>query len=332
MAEVSEVSPVTYEELSAIEDEFDQVDTEIMRQQYELSKGAYAKRAEAIAKIPNFWPLVLEQAPPEVDGYIHPEDSRILGESLISLEVTRPELDIEPQGSPRSISIKFHFKENDRFSDQVLEKKFFYRRASDGWVGLVSEPVKIRWKKGKDLTEGLTDGAHALFEARKKTGDMLAKGVPEYTALKKKVEHWNGANTSFFTWFGWVSSRRWVSAEESDAANKEHQSRREARKKGEKVEPQLPDPEDDEKNDDSEVEVHENGDDLAVSFAEDIWPNAIKFFTQAQEMGELSDADFEDDDMDEDDEEVEAIDIRALVDAEKRKRTSDGPPAKKQKK
>ncbi|EME82199.1 uncharacterized protein MYCFIDRAFT_139273 [Pseudocercospora fijiensis CIRAD86] len=312
MAEVSEVSPVTYEELSAIEDEFDQVDSEIMRQQYELSKGAYAKRAEAIAKIPNFWPLVLEQAPPEIDGYIHPEDSRILGESLLSLEVTRPELDIEPQGSPRSISIKFHFKENDRFSDEVLEKKFFYRRASDGWVGLVSEPVKINWKKGKDLTEGLTDGAYALFEARKKTGDMLAKGVPEYAALKKKVEHWNGGNTSFFTWFGW-----------------EHQARREARKKGEKVELRLPEPEDEEKDDDdSDVEVHENGDDLAVSFAEDIWPNAIKFFTQAQEMGELSDADFEDDDM----EEVEAIDIRALVDAEKRKRLSDGPPAKKQKK
>lgn len=304
-----------------------------MRQQYELCKGPYAKRAEAIAKIPNFWPLVFEASPPEVDGYIHPEDSRIIAESLLSLEVTRPELEISPQGSPRSISIKFHFKENDRFTDTVLEKKFFYRRASDGWVGLVSEPVKINWKEGKDLTEGLTDLAYALFEARKKKGDMLAKSVPEYNALKKKVEHWNGANTSFFTWFGWVSSRRWVSAEESSAANKDLQSRRDARKKGEKVELPLPDPEQDEKNDDSEVEVHESGDDLAISFADDIWPNAIKFFTQAQEMGELSDADFEDDDMDEDgDEEVEAIDIRALVDADKRKRTSDGPPTKKQKK
>ena len=123
-----------------------------VRQQYELSQAAYARRAEAVAKIPTFWPLVLEQAPPEIDSLITPEDSRILAE-LSNITVTRPEIEGGKKGHPRSVSIRFEFNPNDAFEDKVLEKHFHYRRANDGWVGLVSEPVKINWKKGQDLTE-----------------------------------------------------------------------------------------------------------------------------------------------------------------------------------
>lgn len=327
-----EVPQVSYEDLALIEEEFEDVDTEILRQQYKLSQPAYAKRTETLAKIPNFWPLVFEQAPMEVDGFIQAQDSRIFAESLLNIKVTRPEID-DPKGSPRSLTIEFEFKPNDDFEDTVLTKTFWYRRSSDNEVGLVSEPVKINWKKGKDLTEGLTDGAVALWEARKKTGDMTGKGLPEYTALKEKVENLSGANTSFFTFFGWVSSRRWVSKEESEKANKEHQEKRAARQRGEKVE----EPEEEEDEDDigdSEVEVHEAGEHLAITIAEDIWPNAIKFFSQAQELGDMSDVEFEEDDEEDDDEEGEPVDIRALVDAsKKKKRVSDtAPPAKKQKK
>ncbi|CAK1366016.1 unnamed protein product [Cercospora beticola] len=339
MAENEEISQVTYEELASIESEFEEIDNEIMKKQYELSKAAYSKRATAITKIPNFWPLVIEASPPEIDGFVHPQDSKIFAESLTNISVSRHELDSTPQGHPRSVTITFEFKENDVFENKVLEKKFWYRRASDGWVGLVSEPVKINWKKGQDLTEGLTDAAVALFEARKKTGDLTNKGLPEYTALKKKLEHSNGQNTSFFSWFGFVSSRRWVSAEEAEKAEKEHQARLEKRKKGEKVE--MPEEEEDDDEEemygDQAVEVFDNGDDLATTLAEEIWPNAIKYFTQAQEMddAELSEMDFED--MDEDDEEGDdqPVDIRALVGDKggKGKRQSDvGPPAKKQKK
>ncbi|KAM3417564.1 Protein SET [Cercospora zeina] len=341
MAEPEQVSQVTYDELASIESEFEEIDNEIMKKQYELSKAAYTKRAKAVAKIPNFWPLVIEASPPEIDGFVHPQDSKIFAESLINISVARHELDATPQGHPRSVTITFEFKENEAFDDEVLEKKFWYRRASDGWVGLVSEPVKIQWKKGQDMTEGLTDAAVALFEARKKTGDMMNKGLPEYTALKKKTEHSNGQNTSFFSWFGFVSSRRWVSAEEAEKAEKEHQARLEARKRGEKVE--MPEEEeDDDDNEDGEgmygdqaVEVFDNGDDLATTLAEEIWPNAIKYFTQAQEMddAELSEMDFED--MDEDGDDEPAVDIRSLVADKggKSKRQSDaGPPAKKQKK
>ncbi|KAF2212131.1 hypothetical protein CERZMDRAFT_42202 [Cercospora zeae-maydis SCOH1-5] len=322
MAETEEVSQVTYEQLASIESEFEEIDNEIMKKQYELSKAAHAKRAEAVAKIPNFWPLVIEASPPEIDGFVHPQDSKIFAESLTNISVARHELDATPQGHPRSVTITFEFKENEAFEEKVLEKKFWYRRASDGWVGLVSEPVKIHWKKGQDMTEGLTDAAVALFEARKKTGDMTNKGLPEYTALKKKTEHSNGQNTSFFSWFGF------------------------ARKRGEKVEmPEEEEEEDDEAGDgegmygDQAVEVFDNGDDLATTLAEEIWPNAIKYFTQAQEMddADMSEMDFEDMDEDgDDDDDDEPVDIRSLV-ADKggksNKRQSDaGPPAKKQKK
>lgn len=309
-----------------------------MRKQYELSKAAYAKRAAAVSKIPNFWPLVLEQAPMEIDQFIQTSDSRIFADSLVSINLTRPELEKEgSKGNPRSFKLRMEFKPNDDFEDTVLEKEFSHRRGKDGWSGLVSEPVKIHWKKGKDLTEGLTDGALALWEARKKAGDMAAKGLPEYTSLAEKVEHLNGAGTSFFTWFGWVSGHRYVTAEESAAANAEHAKKREALKASTKpaAEEEEDEPEDEE--DDEDVEVHEAGEMLAVSFADDLWPNAIKFFTQAQEIEEMSDAEFEDfdeDDMD-DEEGDEPIDIRSLVQEKGKngKRDSDvGPPAKKQKK
>lgn len=161
----------------------------------------------------------------------------------------------------------------------MLEKSFSYRRSKEGWAGLVSEPVKITWKKGKDLTEGLTDDAVALFEARKKKGDFMAKDLPEYEKLKKQVEHLNGAGTSFFTWFGFVSGFRYVTAEESEEATKEHQKKKEERKAGKKEDEKEDDEEEEDDDDDSDVEVHEAGEELATVLAEELWPNAIKFFT-----------------------------------------------------
>lgn len=312
-----------------------------------MSASAYAKRQATVAKIPTFWNLVIEQAPLDIDQYVQPHDSRVFGEFFKSLDVDRFEIARGPEaiaagasaGNPRSIAIKFEFEENFYFEDTVLEKKFWYRRSSDGWTGLVSEPVKITWKKGQDLTEGLTDLAVALWEARKEAGDMKKKDLPEYTAMKKKAEHWNGMNTSFFTWFAWVSQRRWVSAEESEQAVAKHQERKDKVKRGEKVEPDEPDKEDDEDEDDfseQEVEAHEHGEELAISFAEDLWPGAIKYFTQAQEMDEMSLSDDFETDEDEEDGEDTPVDIRSLVQGKDRDRSdpqqSDAPPAKKQKK
>ncbi|KAI7522382.1 hypothetical protein KC331_g19268 [Hortaea werneckii] len=340
MAE-GEVAPVSYEDLALIEEEFAEVDDEVQRKQHELSKPVYAKRAEAVSKIPNFWPLVMEQAPMEIEDYITPLDSAIFAEHLTNLTVTRPELEEGISGNPKTFTIKFEFSENEYFEDKVLEKTFWHRRAADDWVGLVSEPVKVHWKKGKDSTDGLTDAALALFEARKKIGDFKSTSVPEYKALEKKVEA-NGGNTSFFTWFGWVSTRRFVTVEESEKANKEHAQRKAARKAGKRPdaaeiekEAEKEEVEEEDEEDDSMVEVHQGGEEIAVTISDEMWPQAIKLFVQAQEAEDISDIDMEEfDDEDLDDAEDEPVDIRSLVQGkEKRSRDSSGaPPPKKAKK
>jgi hypothetical protein len=251
--------------------------------QYVLSAPLYAKRQEVVSKIENFWPLVFEQSPPDVDRYITPNDANIFAK-LKSLDVKRFEIPMGPEkiqgdaGDPRSIVIRFEFDENDYFTNSVLEKKFWYRRSNDGWSGLVSEPVKIDWK-GEDPTAGLTDAAFAVFEERKKAGDMKKKGFAAHKKLLGLIENNNVDNTSFFAWFGYVSATRYVSAEESAQANKEYKERQDKRSQGEKVE--SPEPEEEDMADMSgDDEVHPEGDELAQLIAEDVWPNAIKYFSK----------------------------------------------------
>jgi hypothetical protein len=247
-----------------------------VRKSEELHAPLYKKRAEVIAKIPYFWTLVLEQAPQEVDNYILPSDSQIFAECLQTLEVSRFELN-DPKGSPRSFSIKFGFSDNEYFTDKVLEKKFWFRKSLDGWQGLVSEPVKINWKKGKDVTDGLTDAAYKLYETKKTKGATKETDLPEYKSLAAKLEESEEPVPSFFAWFGFVSSYKWVSAEESEQASKKEAERLAKQKRGEKVEEE--EPEGEEEQDYQETEVFPTGDQLATIIAEDLWPSAIKYYS-----------------------------------------------------
>ncbi|TDZ26011.1 putative nucleosome assembly protein [Colletotrichum orbiculare MAFF 240422] len=285
---------VTYEELADIEQEFEQVETEMLRKQYELSRPLYEKRAAIVAKIPNFWPLVFEQSPPEIDEYIQPSDASVLLASLKNVSVTRFELENGQNGDPRSIAIRFEFKSNDHFDNEVLEKKFWWR-TSPSYTGLVSEPVNIKWKPGKDLTDGLLDAVQKVWD---QGGPVLTgKGKPEPTAeakaLKQKIEDNSMDAVSFFCWFGYVGKR--ISAEESAATLAKEAEDLRKRKAGEKVEEE----EEDDEEDEFEYEIFPDGDDIAQAIAQDLWPDALSYFTQAQEAGELSDADFETEDEDE---------------------------------
>jgi hypothetical protein len=202
---------------------------------------------------------------------------------LDTFEVSRFELD-DPKGSPRSFSLKFGFKENEYFEDKVLEKKFWFRRSQD-WAGLVSEPVQIHWKKGKDLTGGLTDAAYKLGEARKKlssdSSDVATRkketGLPEYRELAEKLETALESSVSFFGIFAFVSGYRWVSAEESEKVEKADKEKLEKIKRGEKVEDD--DDEEEDPQDYQEIEVFPGGDEVATIIAEDMWPNAIKYYS-----------------------------------------------------
>lgn len=250
--------------------------------------------------------MVFEQGPDEVASYIQPSDSEIFAKSLTGLNVTRFELDEAETASddaakaePRSIAITFEFSPNEWFEDARLEKKFWYRRAEDGWTGLVSEPVNIQWKKGKDPTKGLTKAVRALWDARIKAGDMRQRALPEFDALSKLVETHNVGNTSFFTWFAHISTRRWVSAEESQNAWRVEYDRRQKYKAGEEVEP-VDSPQSDQLE--QQIEVDEDGEDLASAILNDVWPGAMKFFLTAQEEDDQSDGGLESDDESDSDE------------------------------
>jgi hypothetical protein len=168
-----------------------------------------------------------------------------------------------------------------------LEKKFWYRSARDGWSGLVSEPVKINWKKDKDLTGGLLDLVIKAWEVEQAANGAAAKksGPSDaQKALQKKIEGTGMGGLSFFSWFGFIGRR--VTAEMSKEAIK----REAARRKGEKVEEDEPVTEEQEDQEDLEMslEIFPDGDDLAIAIAEDLWPGAIKYFSKPPIANNLS--------------------------------------------
>ncbi|KAK7910904.1 hypothetical protein PG985_013385 [Apiospora marii] len=325
-----ETLKVSYEQLGDLEKEFEDNEVEIIRHQVAMNKPLYEKRAKILEGLPGFWPLVLEQAPPDVDQYIQPSDSAVLLSSLMNLTVSHFEIENGGQGDPRSIAIRLEFTENDYFEDRVLEKKFWHRRAKSGWTGLVSEPVPIKWKKpGKDLTQGLLDLVVKVWEEDQKRGADKAPitkakdYTPAQKELKKKIETVGMGGVSFFGWFGFRGFP--ISEEESRVATEKDKENRRLRAEGKPVPDEDEDEDEDEEDEDDDpygLEIFPDGDELAIAISEDMWPSAIKYFTSAQEQGDMSDIDFEDgmdeDDEDEDEEEEEAT-------------TSKEPPAKKRK-
>lgn len=183
------------------------------------------------------------------------------------------------------MAIRFGFAPNEYFTDATLEKRFWYRRARDGWAGLVSEPVPIEWKKDRDLTGGLLRMVCAVWEREKKEagkgGEEGRRGMSEeQRALKKKIDNTGMGGLSFFAWFGFIGRR--VTAEESAEV-----MRLDREMKGKK--PALETTAEDEDEDGGEegeedvgmsLEIFPDGDDLAVAITEDLWPSAIKYFSK----------------------------------------------------
>lgn len=245
----------------------------------QLHKSLYEKRAKLVSRIPNFWPLVIEQAPPDIDEYIQPSDSALLLSALTSLSVSHFEVGNGGAGDPRSIAIRWEFGDNDYFEDKVIEKKFWHRRARDGWSGLVSEPVDIRWKKGKDLTNGLLGMAKRVWDEEqpaKAKSNGADEATDEQKALKKKLENTGIGGMSFFAWFGYIGRR--VSADESRLATEKEAEKRKQRAEGKTADGEE---EDEEDEDEDDYEIFPDGDSLAVAISEDLWPNAIKYFSMS---------------------------------------------------
>ncbi|ETS80305.1 hypothetical protein PFICI_07834 [Pestalotiopsis fici W106-1] len=309
----AEESNVTYEQLADIEREFEDVELEITRQQAVLTKALYEKRQKTVAEIDNFWPLVFEQAPQEVDAYIQPSDSAVLSAALKSIYVSRFEVEDGSKGDPRSLSIKFEFDDNEYFEDKVLEKKFYHRQSKDGnFAGLVSEPVAIKWKAGKDLTDGMLDMVVSVYEQEKKSGQTGIPKIKNFTAeqkaLQEKIQGTGMGAVSFFAFFGYRGYP--VTEEENKESIAKEQEQRRLRAEGKSTgdEDEAPELVDADEDDEEILEIFPDGEELAVAIAEDLWPSAIKYFTNAQEQDGLSEMDFEELDEDELDEEEEEDD------------------------
>jgi hypothetical protein len=316
-ADMTEIDPVALKELELIDADLSDIDTEVMARKVLQLAPVLEKRQHTIAKIPGFWATVFDNAAVELEAAITPLDTEIFAKALIGLEVLRPEIPagvthldsgLNKFGEPRSVTINFHFKENEWFSDSVLSKTLYFRATHDGSNGLSSDPIKINWKAGKDVTEGLTDAAYALWAAQKqnpsqgidadltkearKARDAQAKQLPEYKALVALLEQKVQGAISFFNFFSYRG--RWTSAAESKAAIAKVAARRAAAHAG-----QAEDEDDDEEDEDEmaeeDAETFPPGHEVAVSIAEDIWPDAIDYFFADTIDSELGDEDSDED-------------------------------------
>lgn len=214
------------------------------------------------------------------------------------------------------------FAPNSYLVDKVIEKKFWYRHSREGWSGLVSEPVDVRWHENKDLSEGLLNAVwkawteEQLHLANTGSRDIRAL-LPEQEVLRQMIGRTALEGITFFAWFGFIGRR--ISHDENVKVLANLKAKKAARAAGRAVSDfeQPPEGEQEAIIADKMVEALEifpNGDDLAVSFAEDLWPGAIKYFSmsssislpirnmkltktaQAQENDALSDDSFEESD------------------------------------
>ncbi|KAK6354673.1 hypothetical protein TWF696_003813 [Orbilia brochopaga] len=259
--------------LGDLELEFERAEVEILKFQIAQTSPLYARRNVLTSAIPSFWPTVLD-ATPDFDSHIAPQDMDAMS-TITAITVTRP----NPGREPRDFIIEFAFDPagNQWFSDLTLKKQFWWRSSGgDGWSGLVSEPVEIHWKKDRDLTAGETSAVYAAWKLRKSQKESKGKGAaPNSDADSKKKsleERLKGGQPSFFTWFAWIGRGR----------------------------------EGDLDKEDEEEDLFNHGDEVALTLADDVYPNAIKYFLEALTGGEDSDANDEiSDDEEEEDEDEE---------------------------
>ncbi|KAL4804929.1 nucleosome assembly protein [Aspergillus unguis] len=319
-------------DIGVLEQQFIRADVEQLRQSILAFRPLYEQRAKIVShpEVQNsFWSRVFANASGDIDDHLTPPDAAILHSALKNLTVERFEVNEKGEGEPRSLRFTFEFhsgEENPFFENEKLVKELYWRKqvltTASGkkrtWNGLVSEPVRINWKKDMDVTKGLLDAACDLFEAEKKGGNR--RELPEFKKLVEKLVEVEAieedeeddedplgqiSGQSFFNFFGYRGSD--VTAEQSAAATKEENEQFEKILKGEKVEDDEADEDEDIDDDFDEIEISQGGEDLAHAIAEDLWPNAMKYYVQSFEDGPDFDMDdMEDIEDDEDDEEEES--------------------------
>ncbi|CUS11868.1 unnamed protein product [Tuber aestivum] len=284
-------------DLAALEKEFDALEVQTLRVTYNSHLPLFQKRDAITSQIKGFWPLVIEQTSSMLnfDEFITPEDGHLL-RSLRSMTLTRPDVDNEP----RTIRLSFTFEENAFFEDTVLAKTFVFGKHGQ----MSSVPVGIKWKDGKDLTEGVSAAAVQAWEERK-SGRRDGEGTKKLEELMKK------GPSSFFNWFEWTGKHASLGEVKDEATDEDE----------------------DEEDNVGIVQTFPNGDELAIQLGEDIYPNAPKYFSQTFEEDDDDDEAEVDIESDSDIENGAILDVD--VDRQGQKRNGvedDGPSTKKVKK
>ena len=247
-------------------------------------------------------------------------------------------MDDDPaHGDPRSFKISFQFDRNDYFENEALEKTFWHRRSKDRWTGLVSEPVKVKWKKNMDPTEGLLDlavdaynedsngsGKEEAGQGGNKGNTKSPESVPRaYNRLVDRLEESNPSSLSFFAFFGYRG--RSITAEESAKAMDDQLKGSEGDSATNIPETEQESPEEDltsiikrtintdENQDDPPVhEIYPAGEELAIAICEDLFPGALRYFGKSVmvpifQAAHTSIAQASEQEIESDDEDVEEI-------------------------
>ncbi|KAF3933107.1 hypothetical protein ABW20_dc0110676 [Dactylellina cionopaga] len=266
---VAVIDPAHTEAFGALGDlelEFEKAEVEVLKYQIAQTTPLYTRRNRLTTAIHSFWPTVFDSTP-DFDQHIAPQDVPAIS-TITAVNVIRP----NPATEPRDfiVELSFDSEKNEWFEDAVLTKRFWWKTVVGAWSGLVSEPVEVQWKEGKDLSGGET--------ARKK---------------KTLEERLAGGQPSFFTWFAWVGKGTDYGADGTVGGH---------------VHGENCDHGHDEEDADGESDLFNHGDELALTIADDIYPNAIKYFLESLTGGNSDvDSDMSVSELDSDDEEVIVI-------------------------
>lgn len=237
--------------------------------------------------------------PAAIESSIQSCDLQILS-SLKAIEVTRFEVDDDPEhGDPRNIKFVFEFDSGIFFEDKVLEKKFWYRRGKDGWAGLVSEPVRVRWKSNADPTLGLLDIAVDAYEERLKgSGTIISSqgnkrcrtepsydGAGAYSRLVNALEDSDAHSISFFAFFGYrgrnVTTEESAKSCQNGSGNVVPEGNRSVSERSLKSLIGNTTPLDSDDEDPLAHEIFPAGEEVANALCEDIFPSALRYFGQS---------------------------------------------------
>lgn len=249
------------------------------RKEFSL-KPLYSKRKELLDRVPDFWPTVFGNGPEEIQQFLSPDDLALIS-AIRSFSVERYQIESETTGEPRSLRFTFEFAENDFIEDTKLVKEFEYKPREDGPGSLVSKPVPIKWKsKRRDVTHGLLDAAVELYAAEEalklKNGEaeidiVERESLWQHEKLREKLAKLDEdpeLEPSFFDWFGFRGAVK--TAHPKKPAENGANGAEDDEDEDEDEEPML------------EVEIFPAGEEVAITLAEEVWPDAMDYFSKKQ--------------------------------------------------